>query len=322
MNCININSTKIFLNTFGFVLQDDKGELNIYNSNNTNVGYIVENCIGNDIVSGIESHQLLATNTLHTQVHGRRNRIVVRSNVIKFNIIEDGSNESVNKVLSGFMRINAYKSQEANINYGASFNATYKDSKGKIVTFSMNEGNIFRISVIGANSEEIFEIDRMRYRHLYHIREFDEKLKAFPYNKEVTISYGDNARLKIDETKIDKGKVIQIRKKDIGLSKPVSKMGDFPSYYDALAIYTIKLIHQEDAFVAKRIIGIKETLRPYGDLFKNLVSLCYEDYSDKFIYELFGVERNDFYQDGALNLEDACEGIKSDVKVNTIGQRE
>lgn len=323
MDCIDTNSTKIFLNAFGLVLQDgDERKLDIYDGDDTNVGYIDKNFYETTIINNMGSCQLLATNIPHIQAHGRRNRVVVKSNVIKFNIVEAGSDQSVNRPLVGFMRINAYKTQQLSTEYGASFNATYRDSNGRIVTFSMNEGNILRISITDANSEEIIEINQTSYCHIHHKGDYSERLNAHPYCKEVTITHDDKTRFKMKKTVIIEGKVRLIDSKDEELPLPVCKNADFSEFYNGLMKQTVQLIHDEDAFVARKIASIKDALSEYNGLFENLISLCYENYSDELINKLFGVERKSFYQCGALNLADACKGIKSNpVKVNSIGQK-
>lgn len=320
MERINIiNSTKIFLNAFGLVLQDsDNNNREIYDSDDNIVGYMnnyVNKAIsitarenGNNLTANIKPYAGRLSRKFHR---------IVRSSLTRFEI---RNNNSI-ILMNGDMCIAAGCTQNLPISYRLAFKSAYRDSKGRNVELSINGGRILSVAITKGNVIETFEIGGIKnvFKHTLQKGNFDKKLNAFPYCKEVSITSDDECtKIDLSEKIINGGKVKEKRRLKKQLPKPISDNGDFRASYEKTIIQAMELVHKYDSTIGKEIKAIKDDLDNYCELFVNLISMCYDDYSDEVIDSIFGIERRNIYQDGAKNLRDACLGIKTAPELTKV----
>jgi len=199
----------------------------------------------------------------------------------------------------------------------------YAADKENIVLEISRNSRMFRLNISSENHKEIIEVmpwDNLNgfIKHVISKGKYDPKRYRCEYDKYTGIfttgeETSDRLHVFLSERKWNK----EISCK----SEFPLKVGDEKS--EELVIQKGMLMHKLDPDMFDRIKDIKELLT-IGDisLLDNLVSVCYDKYTNEELSALLGIERKPMvYQDGADSLIDSYFGIGNESSFFTAEQQ-
>ena len=338
INDIDITSpAKIFLNMFDLTLGDgDSQELEIYDGKNNPVGKLYKSLSQVVINANINGYRLDACLTQYkghrfiTMRHRLFSRDTRRNNMVYFTVTGED-----NYKVKGRIDITANCSEYSGLNCNCSATLEYKKGKRKRTVLHLNDGLAFFMADLkDRNTFKTLILDPRKIYHRIISGKFNEELKAYPHFRESQITQSKLGSSFVDATLVDKtiedGKIIDndgfIRNLELTSPRVSKDNVDFQKEREEIFIQQVKALFVVDTKIGDFLTYLCNGQFTIGEtqLFKNLVSACYDNYSDELMDAVIGIERDrSFYQDGANNLTEAYFKINSDsVKTKSIGQGE
>ena len=196
-------------------------------------------------------------------------------------------------------------------------------NKGKITLKILRDGRTFGVEISSGNYKETIDIMPWDYlngfiKHVISNGDYNPKRYMHEYRKYMgvfTAGRGDEDKLHVflSETEWDN------RISFINEFPP--KIGDDNS--KELVIQKGMLMQDLDPDMFEKIKSLREMLS-IGEisLLDNLISICYDSYSDEELEALLGIRRNKMnYQDGANSLKESYFGIGQNSQFLSIEQQ-
>lgn len=181
--------------------------------------------------------------------------------------------------------------------------------KGKIILKILRDGSTFNLKITSEENYEIIDIrpeDWLNGFLLHDIKKgkYDEEKRAYPYRKYAGIFSGANKdKLHVFLNEEEYHNQLAFR------NEFPTKAGD--NNYKETLLQKGMLMQDLDPDMFEKIKKLKEVLS-IGDisLLDNLISVCYDSYTDEILRALLGINRQKLnYQDGADNLVNSYFGI-------------
>lgn len=140
-------------------------------------------------------------------------------------------------------------------------------------------------------------------RHDITIGKYDKEQKSYPYEKYASITDGKKGRLRVYLCEKEYKNKLTLHKEfipEVGSNNSTETL-----------LQKGFLMQKLDPDMIRKINQLRELLLIGNiSLFDNLISICYDSYTDEKIKALLGVKRQKMdYQDGADNLADSYYGI-------------
>ncbi len=301
----NTIAAKIFLNTFGYVLDESIKYLTFYlrpkiiNKDGNNVGELYFRGNVAHIVVNDGSIKLNASYKLPKVSGG------CWQNDINFSLNNDGDKITGNYLLSCAV------SDELGLltDVGVSLKCKTKDNE-EINLDLFNKGKFFYSQVVGANMEEVIvniwdQVDPCFYTHTISSGEKDD---LGIYKNQIKSLIGrDLSRVK-EHNRITYANITLVDKEIVAYNhKAIQIKND--SYYEKL----IEIADYMRVFDGKAIDAIymlqKHIRVGKISLLQNLCTVCYDQFPDNVIYALLGIKKDpSIYQDDVSNLTEAYFG--------------
>lgn len=322
----NVCAARIFLNTFSFILEDvselnEFSKIKIYDKSMNDVGQLYFNN-GKVMMTAKYSKSTLTASYDIAKIFGFvdmecGNALFGQwSSKIDFQI--KNSDDNIN---GEFLVVNTADSQ-----FGIScrchpliiFNIP---GKGDITLKMLRDGYVF---YFGFNTEIYNET--IEYRPCDYIRhdikkgEYNQAKYQYPYRKYVGVFNAaevgeDKDKLNMFLKEEQDGKILNYRR---DLVKKTDKDNSRET-----TIQRGLLMQQLDSDMLEKVQILREILTIDGvSLLDNLISVCYDSYTDEELSALLGVKRKCMiYQDGAENLTDSYFGIGKESKFLSLEQQ-
>lgn len=327
----NICAARIFLNTFGFILEDvneldEFSKIKIYNKSMNIVGQLYFNK-GKVMFSAKYKKSTLTANYDIAKVFGFvdiecDNALFGKwSSNINFQIQND-QNTNIN---GEFLIENNIDSQfgisclcHPLINYQI-------PNKGNITIKILRDGLIFGLEIISENYNEKIHIrpsDDLSVFLLHDIKcgEYNSEKHGYPYRKYAGIFNGTNCGENKDKLHI----FLTEEEYDKNLcyhDEYVPKI-DNDNSSESLIQKGLLMQKLDNSLIEKVNELQKIMLIDDISLLDNLISVCYDSYTDEELNALLGIKKeNIFYQNGAKNLTDSYFGMENESKLLSLKQR-
>lgn len=318
----NLCAARVFLNTFGFILEDCKNitkSLKIFNKNMDEVGNLrFDN--NETVIIAKYNNATLRANYETPKVFSF---IDVETKNIPFALYGEWQNKikfeiNHNPKIAGEFLITCSIDTEFGIKCKCHplINCDVFNND-KLILEILRNGLIFGLEIKNNNSHEIINIspwDNLNgyIKHVISSGKYDASKYQHEYKKYAGVfaaGIGDEDKLHVflSETEWDK----QITFKNLF---PL-KLGTNNS--EDLIIQKGKLMKDLDPDMFKKIQELKETLKIDNvSLLDNLISVCYDNYTDKELYALLGIIRKKMeYQNKATCLIDSYYGINNEHNI-------
>lgn len=309
-----VETVRMFLNAFGFVLRNDYGEerkiyikrdkrpnqnekdepvgkfhINrMYDNNNTfsNSGYLYAK-----LGAGILTAQILS-NRFDERCYNRRN-------TVKFQFLKEG------KSIDGTMILKL----SSELYYSCSVNMTcLSEKEGKETTITLNNGDeLFKANIKGSTSEEevcmtFFGPDEQGVWHTNNSLGYDKTGKNYPCSEKVEITGFEKSSslIKINKEKRTRegGKTIKNTSSD-KKPKPDIRGLNKKEALTKRMICASKHLYSSDSTIGDCIRDIFDKVFVVGNakVAKNFAIVCYSYYDDRAIDSLLGITGDmSFYQ--------------------------
>lgn len=195
----------------------------------------------------------------------------------------------------------------------------YNDSKNRKITLSMlRNGITFNLIISSESHYETITISPCNnsngfIRHIISDSKNNEEKHMHEYRKDTGIFACMSAK--------DKLLVISSETEGINKIDYIKKIGDDSS--EELVIQKGKLMQDLDPDMFEKIKTLRKELS-IGDvsLLDNLISICYDSYTDEELEALLGIKRKKMnYQDGANSLKESYFGIGQNSQFLSIEQQ-
>ena len=318
----NICAARIFLNTFGLILEDvievnEFSKIKILDQNRNAVGEL-HFCDGKVILSAnyndsvLEASYDIAEITGFVGIENNKSAPALFGQWVSKIIFSVKKENLVN--LSGEFLLDCSADSEFGVTCWCHtlINCEVSD-KGKVILKNQNDGRTFGLEISFGDYNEAIDImpwDEMNgfIKHVITKGEYDKETYSYPYKRYAGIFSAG----RIEERK----EQLHVFLSERELKKELSLYNDWPTKVGAdnskeLLIQKGILMKQLDSDMYSRIKELRELLF-IGDvsLLDNLINVCYDSYSDEEIYALLGLQRQKMnYQDGADNLRNSYFGI-------------
>lgn len=312
----SICAARIFLNTFGFIL-DNTSEINelskirIYNKTMNSVGELYFNN-GQVIISTNYDNCLLKASYDIPIIWGSNDkRSTIQTyqwgNNISFQI-QNGKNINI----KGKFLIDNFVDMDYGISCHCKPIINYQiANKENIFLTILNHGNIFGMEITSHENHETIKINPYNeligfFRHNIIIKnkENSSERKGYSYRKSASISsFGTQGEFK---------NTLHVFLEEEDDNKTLSHVNDFvPKLENANSQESIiqksKLMQKLDPAMFKRIAELRDIILINDvSLLDNLISVCYDSFTDEELHALLGIKRKTMkYQNGANNLVDS-----------------
>ncbi len=311
----NICAAKIFLNTFGFKLEDvrnltESSKIKIFNKSMNEVGELHFNNQKVVITAKYNKITLTASYDFAKMFGfvdvGYDNELFGQW----FSKINFKIDNSVDSIKGEFLVTNTADSE-----FGISCQChplitLNIPNQGDFVFKILRDGSIFYFEFNTKNYSELIEISSNFecIRHVIKKGEFDREKNKYVYKKDVGIFNAsedgiDKDKLHVFLNEEQNGRTLAYQSK---LVKKIDK-----NNYRKTNIQCGLLMQKFDNNMLKKVQLLREILTIDDiSLLDNLISVCYDNYTDEELVALLGIKRPAFvYQDGAENLTDSYFGI-------------
>lgn len=316
-NAGNIESSRVFLNAFGFTLGNSKGKQMSILRNNSVVG---------ELSGGLRTR-------LNARTKDKKNSISL-SAVVEPCYINEGPIERINKIDFTLTGVNESATGKMNIatmrdkeSCSCRAQMEYLSSDGKIINFTFNKKDSFFCVKVkdGINGETIYmNFLGKGHQGILHTTSIGDKnylLDSFPSYEEVSLMGFEETSASILLTKKTKNIVGEVVDPD--KSKTPFPKKDFYGSSDweklrGKMIHARRLMFENDPTAITHVRDIiDQTKLGNVPIARHLVNMCYDRYDERAIEALFGVDRKmAFYQTGVTSLNEAFFG-----KTNKNGRR-
>ncbi len=316
----NICAARIFLNMFGLTLEnvtdiDQFSKIKIFDKDMNVVGELhFDN--GKVMIAANYNNSLLEANYDMPKIFGLIDIECDNAQFAQWSTeIEFKANNSNNIELSGEFLIDSSMDSEFGIRCICHplINCDVPND-GKISLEILRDGRTFGVNISSGNYKETIDImpwDDLNgfIKHVISDGDYDPKRYKHEYRKYMGVftagkGHEDKLHVFLSETEWDNQ--ISFR------NEFLQKIGDDNSR--ELVIQKGMLMQDLDPDMFEKIKSLRETLS-IGEvsLLDNLISVCYDSYSDKELEALLGIKRNKMnYQDGANSLKESYFGIGHD----------
>lgn len=309
----NLCSARIFLNTFGLILEDisevnSLSELKIFDGEMNEVGklYFKDDEI---IMEANYNNSLLKANYKLSKMSGF---VDLESGGALFGDWSSNINFSINSDLNldGEFLTNASMDSEFGPKCSIHTTLNFKALDDTNVTLNMlRDGSTFNLEINKENYNEIIDVKPWDFiRHDIKIGKYDNNKYAYPYRKYagIFVNSTDNENLHVFLKEEEYDNLLYYQ------DEYVPKEGKSNS----IEAYTQKglLMQKLDSSMFERIEHLRKILL-IGDisLLDNLISVCLGSYPEEEINALLGTKIEKMnYQNGADNLTNAYFGIAND----------
>ncbi len=306
-NNLTLYSARIFLNTFGFILENvndinEFSTIKIFDQKKNQVGHLYFNNGQVNMVANYNDNILNAN-----------------CDIVKINRCVDDTdgtitavwNSSINFVnntntLSGRFIINNSIDSQYSIHCTCHPLICYNlPEKGNIILIIHNSNSIFDLQIITKDSTEIIDIRPITlegtfFKHDFKRSKYDQDGNKYSYRKYAVLSHysnKDDLHVYMEEQEHDK--ILSFR------NEFIPKLGNNNCKEDSIKRGI--LMQQLDPDMFKKIEQLRQILK-IGDisLLDNLISVCYDNYTDEEVNALLGLQRKLMnYQGGYDNLVQA-----------------
>ena len=316
----SIKIAHIVLNAFDLILEDsEENELEIYDKKNNIVGKLDVETFKIKMNANFNNNVLSATLTTFrlptTIVEGPgvlRRRPPTTDYCFSFNLTKsDQAN------ISGRFNIITY-GNPANLRCACTLQLHYVDSNGKKIQITSDGSVPLQVNCKDNDSNEVLRIAVGNYteKGIFHRVDTGKYPKGHNYRSCKALELTENTKdIKIKllnkERKEEDGNVASYTYiKELKEAKKYEK-----SYIakDEELIQKGELAHEYDPTISTCLKKLSELLQ-IGDvsLFNNIISMCFDIYSDKVFETLTGFEREKFYHDNSQSLVEAYFGVPKD----------
>ncbi len=316
----SIKVAQIVLNAFDLILEDsEKKELEIYDKNNNIVGKLNDEDSRIKIYANYNNNILSATllkfklpTTIVERPGVLRRRPTTTDYCFRF-ILANGEKSYIN----GKFNITTY-GNPANLRCACTLLLHYVDANGKKIQITSDGSVPLQVNSEDNDSKEVLRISVGNYteKGIFHRVVRGKYPKGHNYRSCKALELTENTKdIKIKllnkERKEEDGNVATYTYiKEFKEAKKYEK-----SYIpkDEEIIQKGELAHEYDPTISTCLKKISELFQ-IGDvsLFNNIISMCFDDYSDKVFETLTGFEREKFYQDKSQSLVEAYFGVPKD----------
>ncbi len=322
----SVKVARIMLNVLGLYLEDsDKEELEIYDKENNIVGKLnnkkeitISANINGKILSAnlltfkhpAESYRIMPTRSGHRMMLTKS--YLTSEYCFQFDLTD--RNETT---INGKFGIYPY-SNPNNLRCACTALMIYTDASGKKIQFTSDGSIPFLVDIEDKDSFEKLQMSFNGHSnngiiHRVESGGYDNKIHSY--------------RLCNIFESADKPKYLEIKLMNRGLDEDSEKKSshiylkelheikeyksrdfEYEDASDKEMIQQGKLAHKYDPSIDKCLEYLCNKVFMIGDvsLFKNLLSMCFDNYSDEMFEVLFNTERDrSFYQDGSISLTDA-----------------
>lgn len=323
----NVCAARIFLNTFGFIIEDvaevnEFSKIKIYDKSMNEVGELSFNN-GQVIMTAEYNKGKLTANYDIAKIFGfvdieSNNALFGQwSSKINFQIENSDCN-----IKGKFLVANTADSQ-----FGIScvchplLTLNIPD-KGDITLKILRDGCVFYFEFNTENYNETIEFKPISeyIRHIITKGEYNQSKHQYPYRKYVGVfnaaECGENKdKLNMFLSEEQNGEILNYRR---DLVEKVDK-----NNYKELNIQRGLLMQKLDSDMLKKVQLLREIFTIDGiSLLDNLISVCYDSYTDEELVALLGTKRpTPIYQDGAKTLTDSYFGIGKESKFLSLEQQ-
>ena len=317
----NLPAARVFLNTFGFTLEESKdinefSRIKIYDKEMNAVGELYFDN-GKVIINAKYNNHVLNANYEIAKIKGFTD--IENDNALfgewfsKINF-QIENNEDI-KINGEFSLINIADTQ-----FGSSCTAhallNCKGTNNENITIQiLREGLEFGFVIKDHEYTETLNIrlwDPVNGFILHDIRKKYDEQKGYPYRKYAGVFHGNENNLHVFSTEDEYNNNLS------QYSKFVPKEDN----YTTEVIQKGLLMQQLDDSVIKKINYLRSVLLiDDTPLLDNLISVCYDSYTDEELYALLGINRVKMtYQNGKDNLKDSYFGseFQSQEKQNRL----
>lgn len=327
----NTCAARIFLNTFGLILEninaiDEFSEIKIFDKDMNEVGKLYFNN-GKVIMSANYSNNILDASFDMAKISSFIDPECKNASFALFGdwaskIIFKVQNKNNIKLFGEF-----FISCSLDTEYGVSCHChplinCEVPEKGKIILKMLRDGSTFSLEIFSKDTYEIIDVkpwDWLNGFLLHDIKngEYDKEKYGYPYRKYAGIFNGA-------ERGEDKNKLHVFLKEEeycnqLALRDELSlKAGDDDS--EEILLQKGRLMKDLDPNMFEKIKNLREILM-IGDfsLLDNLISVCYDDYTDEELNALLGINRKKMnYQNNTNNLVDSY----YEIGINCFFQQE
>lgn len=302
----NIESSRVFLNAFGFTLGNSNGKTMSILRNRNAVGEL--------------------SGGLRTELNARskdKNNSISLSAVVEPCYIQDGPIERIHKIDFTLLGVNESATGKMDIatmrdkkSCSCRAKMEYLSSDGKIINFTFNKKDSFFCVEVknGINGETIYMNflgkGSQGILHITSIGDENNLLGSFPFYERVSLMGFEEKSKSIvltKETKKIKGMLVDLDRNTTPFPK-----GDFHGANDweilrKKMVNARRLMFQNDPTAITHVKDIiDQTTLGNVPIARHLVNMCYDRYDERAIEAFFGVDRSmAFYQNGATKLNDA-----------------
>ncbi|MBE6138823.1 MAG: hypothetical protein E7173_03680 [Firmicutes bacterium] len=323
----NICAARIFLNTFGFILEDveelnEFSKIKIYDKSMNDVGQLCFNN-GKVIMAAKYSRSTLTARYDIAKIFGfvdieSNNAIFGQwSSKIDFQIENNTTN-----INGQFVIANTVDSQFGISCRCHNLMTLNTPDKGDITLRILRDGCVFYFEFNTENYNETIEFKPISefIRHVITKGEYNQAKHQYPYRKYVGVFNAaengeDKDKLNMFLSEEQDGNLLNYRR---DLVEKVDK-----DNYREMNIQRGLLMKQLDSDMLEKVQLLREMFTIDGvSLLDNLISVCYDSYTDEELVALLGTERpTPVYQDGSGNLTDSYFGIGKENKFLSLEQQ-
>jgi len=323
----NICAARIFLNTFGFTLEDvaelnEFSKIKIYNKSMNEVGQL-HFSDGKVVMIARYNQGTLTASYNIAKISGF---VDIESNNALFgqwsSKIDFQIENNNNNITGEFLVTNTIDSQFGISCRCHTLMTLNIPGKGDVTLRILRDGCVFHFEINTENYNETIEFKPISefIRHIITKGEYSQTKGQYPYRKYVGVFNAaevgeDKDKLNMFLSEEQNGSILNYRR---DLVKKVDE-----DNYRQMNIQRGLLMQQLDSDMLEKVQLLRKTFTIDGvSLLDNLISVCYDGYTDEELVALLGIKRPaPIYQDGASNLIDSYFGIGKENKFLTLEQQ-